>query len=67
MNTATLVQIVDKTVCISHYTNIFGNSMNATILPPGMGCFVLLRINSFRVIYLPSRLGGGGGCISAES
>ena len=37
MDTATRVQILDETDCISHSTNTLGKSMNPTILPPGMG------------------------------
>ena len=37
MNTATLVQILDDTDCISHSTNSLGKGMNPIILPPDMG------------------------------
>ena len=37
MNTATRVQILDETHCISHSTNTLGKGMNPIILPPGMG------------------------------
>ena len=37
MDTATRVQILDKTDCISHSTNTLGKSMNLIILPPAMG------------------------------
>ena len=33
----TQVQILDKTDCISHCTNILGKGMNSIILPPAMG------------------------------
>ena len=35
--TATRVQILDETDCISHSTNTFGEGMNPIILPPAMG------------------------------
>ena len=34
MDTTTRVQILDKTVCISHSTNTLGKGMNPIILPP---------------------------------
>ena len=37
MNTATRVQILDETDCISHNTNTLGKGMNPIILPPAMG------------------------------
>ena len=37
MDTATRVQILDETDCISHNANIFGKGMNPIILPPAMG------------------------------
>ena len=37
MDTASLVQILDKTDCISHRTNTLGKCMNPIILPPAMG------------------------------
>ena len=37
MDTATRVQILDETDCISHSTNTLGKGMNPTILPPAMG------------------------------
>ena len=37
MNTATQVQILDETDCISHSTNTLGKGMNPIILPPAMG------------------------------
>ena len=37
MNTATRVQILDETDCISHSTNTLGEGMNPIILPPAMG------------------------------
>ena len=37
MDTATRVQILDETDCISHSTNILGKGMNPIILPPAMG------------------------------
>ena len=37
MDTATRVQIIDETDCISHSTNTLGNGMNPIILPPVMG------------------------------
>ena len=36
MDTATRVQILDETDCISHSTNTFGKGMNPIILPPIM-------------------------------
>ena len=35
--TATRVQILDLTDCISHSTNTLGKGMNPNILPPAMG------------------------------
>ena len=37
METATRVQILDETDCISHSTNTLGKGMNPIILPPAMG------------------------------
>ena len=37
MDTATRVQILDDTDCISHGTNTFGKGKNLIILPPAMG------------------------------
>ena len=37
MDTATRVQILDETDCISHNTNTFAKCMNPIILPPAMG------------------------------
>ena len=37
MNTATRVQILDETDCISHSTNTLGEGNNPIILPPAMG------------------------------
>ena len=37
MDTATRVQILDETDCISHSTNTLGKGMNPIILPPAMG------------------------------
>ena len=37
MDTATQVQILDLTDCISHSTNTLGKGMNPIILPPAMG------------------------------
>ena len=37
MDTATRVQILDETDCISHSTNTLGKGMNPIILPPPMG------------------------------
>ena len=34
METATRVQILDETHCISHSTNTLGKGMNPIILPP---------------------------------
>ena len=34
---ATRVQILDETDCISHSTNTLGKGMNPIILPPAMG------------------------------
>ena len=36
MDTATRVQILDETDCISHSTNTLGEGMNPIILPPAM-------------------------------
>ena len=36
MDTAILVQILDKAVCISHSSNTLGKGENPTILPPAM-------------------------------
>ena len=40
MDTATRVQILDETDCISHSTNTLGKGMNPIILPPAMGKIV---------------------------
>ena len=37
MDTATRVQILDLTDCISHSTNTLGEGINPIILPPAMG------------------------------
>ena len=37
MDTATRVQILDLTDCISHSTNTLGKGMSPIILPPAMG------------------------------
>ena len=37
MDTATRVQILAETNCISHSTNTLGKGMNPIILPPAMG------------------------------
>ena len=37
MDTASRVQILDLTDCISHRTNTLGKGMNPNILPPTMG------------------------------
>ena len=37
MDTATRVQILDQTDCISHSTNTLGKGMIPIILPPAMG------------------------------
>ena len=37
MDTATRVQILDETDCISNSTNTLGKGMNPIILPPAMG------------------------------
>ena len=37
MDTATRVQIMDETDCISHSTNTLEEGMNPIILPPAMG------------------------------
>ena len=37
MDTATRVQILDETDCISHSTNTLRKGMNPIILPPAMG------------------------------
>ena len=37
MDTATRVQILDTTDCISHSTNTLGKGMNPIIPPPAMG------------------------------
>ena len=36
MDTATRVQILDETDCISHWTNTLGKGMNPIILPLAM-------------------------------
>ena len=36
MDTATQVQILDETDCISHSTNTLGKGINPIILPPAM-------------------------------
>ena len=40
MYTATRIQILDETNCISHCTNTLGKGMNPIILPPAMGKIV---------------------------
>ena len=40
MDTATQVQILDETDCISHSTNSPWKGMNPIILPPAMGKIV---------------------------
>ena len=40
MDTATQVQILDETDCISHNTNTLGKGTNPIILPPAMGKLV---------------------------
>ena len=40
MDTATRVQILAATNCISHSTNTLGKGMNPIILPPAMGKIV---------------------------
>ena len=37
MDTATRVQILDETDCISHSTNTLGKGVNPIIFPPAMG------------------------------
>ena len=37
MVTATQVQILDETDCLSHSTTTLGKGMNTIILPPAMG------------------------------
>ena len=37
MDTATWVQILNESDCISHSTNTLGKGMNPAILPPAMG------------------------------
>ena len=37
VDTATRVQILDDTDCISHSTNTLGKGMNPIILPPATG------------------------------
>ena len=37
IDSATRVQILDETDCISHYTNTLGKGMNPIILPSAMG------------------------------
>ena len=37
MDTATQVQILDETDCISHSTNTLGKGLNPIILPPATG------------------------------
>ena len=37
MDTATRVQILDETDCLSHSTNTLEKGMNPIILPPAMG------------------------------
>ena len=37
MDTATRVQILDETDCISHSTNTLEKGINPIILPPAMG------------------------------
>ena len=40
MDTATRVQILDKTDCISHSTNNLGKGMNPNIISPALGKIV---------------------------
>ena len=40
MDTATRVQILDETDCISHSTDTLEKGMNLIILPPAMGKIV---------------------------
>ena len=40
MDTATRVQILDETDCISRSTNTLGKGMNPIILPPAMGKYL---------------------------
>ena len=40
MDTATQVQILDETDCISHITNTLGKGINPIILPPALGTIV---------------------------
>ena len=44
MYTATQVQILDETDCISHSTNTLGNGMNPIILPPAMFKFKPVKL-----------------------
>ena len=37
IDTASRVQILDETDCISHSTNTLGKGMDQIILPPAMG------------------------------
>ena len=37
MDAVSQVQFLDKTVCISYDTDVFGKVLNPTILPPSMG------------------------------
>ena len=38
MDTATRVQFLDETDCISHSTNTLGKRIHPIILPPAIGC-----------------------------
>ena len=40
MNTATRIQILDETDCISHSTNTLGKGTNLIIQPPAMGKYL---------------------------
>ena len=40
MDTASRIQILDESVCISHSTNTLGKGMNPTIFHPAMGKIV---------------------------
>ena len=44
MDIVTQVQILDKTVCISHSGNALGKAKNPTILHPAMGKIVWLTV-----------------------
>ena len=45
MDTATRVQILDETDCISRSTNTLGKGMNPIILPPAIGLAVRVFAN----------------------